>query len=39
MERSLNKISKDYDKLHDDFVNAHNEFTKLEFWKKYLDMA
>ncbi len=35
----INKISKDYDKLHDDFVNAHNEFTKLEFWKKYLDMA
>lgn len=34
----LKQIDKNYDKLHDDFVKAHKEFTTKEFWEKYLEL-
>ncbi len=34
----LKQIEKNYDKLHDDFVEAHKEFKTKEFWEKYLEL-
>lgn len=34
----LKQIEKNYDKLHDDFVESHKEFTTKEFWEKYLEL-
>lgn len=34
----LRQIDKNYDRLHDDFVQAHKEFSTLAFWEKYLEL-
>lgn len=34
----LKQIDKNYDRLHDDFVQAHKEFSTLAFWEKYLEL-
>lgn len=34
----LNQIDKNYDKLHEDYINAHKEFSTFEFWEKYLHL-
>ncbi len=34
----LKQIEKNYDKLHDDFVEAHKEFTTRKFWVEYLGL-
>ena len=36
--RLLNQIDKNYDKLHQEFINVHKEFTTFEFWEKYLEL-
>lgn len=35
----LNQIDKNYDKLHEDYIQSHKEFTTMEFWKKYLGLV
>ncbi len=39
IKQLLNKLDKNYDKLHLDYVNAHKEFSTFEFWEKYLELS
>jgi len=32
----LHQLMDNYDRLHNEFVTAHKEFTTMEFWEKYL---
>lgn len=39
IKRLIRKIDKNYDSLHEDYLNAHKEFSTMQFWKKYLDLS
>lgn len=36
IKKLLNEIEQNYDKLHEDHIKAHKEFSTMDFWKKYL---
>lgn len=36
--RLLNLIDKNYDNLHSEYLEAHKEFSTMEFWKNYLEL-
>ncbi len=38
IKKLIQQIDKNYDRLHDDFVQAHKEFSTLAFWEKYLEL-
>lgn len=34
----LKEIDKNYDRLHNEYLQAHKELTSMDFWRKYLDI-
>lgn len=38
IKKLINLVEKNYDDLHNDYINAHKEFTTIKFWKKYLEI-
>ena len=39
IKRLIREIDKNYDSLHEDYLNAHKEFSTMQFWKKYLGLT
>ena len=38
IQKLIDEIDKNYNKLQQDYLEAHKEFSTVEFWKEYLEI-